>query len=165
MELTTELLVEIERIKQLKYAYLRAVDLKLWDELAATLTDDVTCSYSDGKHSYSGRQAVMGFLSEALKDSGIVTKHQCHHPEISFQSETVATGIWYLTDLVINPGNPDAEKPVPPITLQGTGFYEDHYRKENGRWLIAHTGYERVFEEIVSREKLQVLSFKSRFNK
>ena len=163
MDLTPDLLVEIEKIKQLKYAYLRTVDLKLWEEMAGLLTDDITCSYADGTHSFSGKSAVLKFLSEALTDPAIVTKHQCHHPEINFVSDVEAKGVWYLTDLVINPGSPDGDKPFPPITLQGTGFYEDRYIKVDGLWKIAHTGYERVYEEIVSREGLKVLSFKSRF--
>jgi len=161
MKLTPELLVEIEQIKQLKYRYLRAVDLKQWDLLASTLAEDATSSYSDGKHSYTGREEVLKFLTDALQGDGVVTKHQCHHPEITFQSEVEATGVWYLTDTVINQGDPNGN---PPITLQGTGFYEDSYRKENGQWVIAHTGYSRVFEEIVSREKLDLLSFQSRWD-
>ncbi len=160
-----EQLVEAENIKQLKYAYLRTVDLKQWDELAELLTDDVTCSYSDGKYSHEGKEAVLTFLSEALTDPRIITKHQCHHPEIAFNSEVEATATWYLTDLVINPGNPDGDNPFPPITLQGTGFYTDVYRKVGGEWKISHTGYKRVYEEIVSREKLEVLSLTSRFDK
>lgn len=157
--LNATLLLELEEIKQLKYRYLRAVDLKEWELLASTLTEDVTSSYSDGKHTFSGRKAVMDFLSSALKSDDIVTKHQCHHPEISFFSETRAAGVWYLTDLVIN--TVDSKM---PITLQGTGFYEDEYRKENGQWKLCHTGYERVFEEVVSRKNLDVLAFKTRFD-
>ena len=165
LELNPELLVELEKIKQLKYAYMRTVDLKLWDEMAGLFTEDVTCSYSDGKYSYTGKQDVIGFLSDALTDTSIITKHQCHHPEISFHSGTEAEGTWYLTDMVINPGSEDPDHGFPPITLQGTGFYLDKYRKQDGQWLICHTGYKRVFEEIVSRENLQLLSLTSRFDK
>ena len=52
-------LLEIEAIKQLKYAYLRHLDLKDWDAVTALFTPDVVSTYSDGKHSYQGRDAVM----------------------------------------------------------------------------------------------------------
>ena len=37
-----ERLHDIEEIRQVKHRYLRCVDLKLWDELGDTLTDDAT---------------------------------------------------------------------------------------------------------------------------
>ena len=37
---------EIEAIRQLKYRYLRAVDLKLWDLLASTFAVDAVCHQS-----------------------------------------------------------------------------------------------------------------------
>lgn len=163
MQLTLESLIEIEQIKQLKYAYLRTLDLKQWNDLAALLTDDVTSSYSDGKHSFKGKAAVMGFLKESMDDRSIITKHQCHHPEIRFQSATEATGTWYLTDLVINPGNPAASPVVPAVVIEGTGFYEDKYRKIGNDWKIAHTGYQRVYREIFDRSKMPVMHLKSRF--
>ena len=35
-------LVAIEEIRQVKHCYLRCVDLKLWDDLADTFTQDAT---------------------------------------------------------------------------------------------------------------------------
>lgn len=165
MKLTPELLIEIEKVKRLKYAYLRTLDLKQWDDLAELLTDDVSSSYSDGKHSFEGKETVMAFLKESMDDPNIITKHHCHHPEIEFSSATEATGTWYLTDLVINPGNSSAEPPIPAITLEGTGFYEDRYRKVAGQWKISHTGYQRVYREIFDRKNMAVMHLKSRFSK
>ena len=36
--------------------------------------------------------------------------------------------------------------------LHGAGFYSDEYVKVNGAWKIKHTGYERTFEQIETRE-------------
>jgi len=163
LPLTPDLLVEIELIKRVKYAYLRTLDCKQWDDLAALLTDDVTSSYSDGKHSFVGKAAVMQFLRESMDSPKIITKHNCHHPEIDFISADEAIGIWYLADLVINPGDHMASPPIPAITLEGTGFYEDRYCKVNGVWKIAHTGYQRVYREIFDRKAMPVLHLKSRF--
>lgn len=163
LPLTPELLVEIEKIKRLKYAYLRTLDLKQWDDLEKLFTDDVTTSYSDGKHSFSNRADAMAFLRESMGTSKMITKHHCHHPEIDVFSATEASGVWYLTDLVINHGDPSANPPVPAIVLEGTGFYEDRYRKVNGEWKIAHTGYQRVYREIFDRKQMPVLHLKTRF--
>jgi len=165
MTLTPELLIEIEQIKRLKYAYLRNLDLKQWDELSRLLTDDVTSSYSDGKHAFTGKQEVMEFLRESMDSPSVITKHQCHHPEIDLLSATAAMGTWYLTDLVINPGDQSVQPPIPAIVLEGTGFYEDKYRKLNGEWKISHTGYRRVYREILDRHKIPVLHLKTRFSK
>lgn len=163
LPLTPQLLVEIELIKRAKYAYLRTLDLKQWDELEKLFTDDVTTSYSDGKHSFTGKAAAMKFLRESMGTSQMITKHHCHHPEIDVFSDTEAKGTWYLTDLVINHGDAKASPPVPAIVLEGTGFYEDSYRKVNGQWKISHTGYQRVYREIFDRVKMPVMHLKSRF--
>jgi hypothetical protein len=53
-------------------------------------------------------------------------------------SETEATGIWYLEDKfwVINH----------KYYTTGTLLYWDRYVKENGKWLIKDTRYERLYE-------------------
>ena len=38
------------------------------------------------------------------------------------------------------------------VTIRGAAFYEDEYKKQDGKWLIQHTGYKRTFEEIQSRK-------------
>lgn len=163
LPLTPELLVELENIKRLKYAYLRTLDCKEWDALANLLTDDVTSSYSDGKHSFFGKTQVMKFLMDSMSSPEIITKHHCHHPEIDILSPYEAKGVWYLTDAVINPGDPKASPPIPAILLEGTGFYEDTYRKVSGVWKISHTGYKRVYREILDRNKMPVMHLKTRF--
>ena len=59
-------LQEIEAIKRLKYKYMRCIDRKEWDELEECFTDDATAAYSGGKYSYTGRDAILKFLSEAM---------------------------------------------------------------------------------------------------
>jgi hypothetical protein len=162
MPLTPELLIELELIKRVKYAYLRTLDLKQWDDLASLLTEDVSSSYSDGKYTFEGRDAVMNFLKEGMGSSRIITKHHCHHPEIDFLSPTSAVGLWYLTDLVISEQDP-AKPEEPPIVLDGTGIYEDKYRKVDGQWKICHTGYKRVYRQIQDRNRMPILHLKSRF--
>lgn len=158
---TLAALLATEAIKQLKYAYLRHLDLKAWDEVAALFTPDVVSTYSDGKHSYNGREAVMDFLSQSLGHKRIVTKHQVHHPEITFSDDMQsARGIWYLTDAVINTVSRD---PTRHFLIAGTAFYDERYVLTDGGWKIAAIGYQRVYEETVARSSGQLVEYKSRF--
>lgn len=154
-------LLAIEAIKQLKYAYLRHLDLKEWDAVAALFTPDVVSTYSDGKHSYQGREAVMAFLSSALGHKRVVTKHQVHHPEITFNDAlTEAHGIWYLTDAVINTLSRD---PAKHFLIAGTAFYDERYVNTPDGWRISSIGYRRVYEETLSRSNGDLVEYKSRF--
>jgi hypothetical protein len=146
---------ELEAIRRLKYAYFRTLDLKQFEELGALLTEDVTSSYEDGRTVLEGRSAIVSWLSSVLGDTGIITEHHGHHPEITFTSDTTADGTWYLQDRVIVPGA--------DIEIAGTAFYSDRYRLTGEGWRIAHTGYTRVFEEHRTHSTFEVRSFTSRF--
>ncbi len=144
-----------EEIAAVKYAYLRHLDLKEFAALGALLADDCTAAYDDGRLSYDGRDAIVAFLTGALGDPHVVSQHQCHHPEIAVTGDE-ARGTWYLVDRVI--------VPAADLEIAGTAFYDDRYRKVAGRWLISHTGYERVFEEHRAHSTMALRSFRSRFD-
>jgi hypothetical protein len=147
---------ELEAIRRLKYAYFRTLDLKQFDDLRTLLTEDATAAYEDGKTRLDGRDAIVKWLSSVLGDSGMVTEHHGHHPEIVLTSETTAEGTWYLQDRVI--------VPAADLEIGGTAFYEDRYRRTAEGWRIAHTGYTRVFEEHRTHSTMAVRSFTSRFD-
>jgi hypothetical protein len=140
-------LVEIEAIKQLKYKYMRCVDMKLWDELAETFIVEATCSYSAGHYSYEGRDAIIAWMKKGMDRDGFHSSHSVHHPEITLLGSEGgwdrATGIWALEDIVIDTDH--------DIQISGAAFYQDRYVKRDGVWLIEHTGYDRVFEQMESR--------------
>lgn len=130
---------DIDAIKNLKYRYLRCVDLRLWDELAQTLAPEVTASY--GKRlSYTGRDQVIEGLKGQMTD-GVITEHQAHHPEIEVDGDT-ATGRWYLQDRVIVPAF--------DTYIFGGAFYDDAYAFVDGRWMITKTGYKRTYEAMIN---------------
>lgn len=132
--------VAIEELRQLKYRYLRSLDLKQWDEFTDTLTPDATGSYG-ATLSFGNRDELVGFMREMLGPE-IITVHHCHHPEIDVQGDQ-ATGIWHLDDTVIVTEH--------RMMLRGAAFYEDRYvRCEDGRWRIRHTGYRRTYEATLS---------------
>jgi hypothetical protein len=154
--MSTERLEDIEAIRRLKYAYFRLLDTKGFDELGELLTEDATSSYQSGELSQKGRAQIVAFLKQSLESPQMITMHTGHHPEISFESETEATGTWYLEDLVI--------MPAADFELHGTAVYSDRYLKMDGRWRIHHTGYERIFERQFQPSTGKLTSFKSRFD-
>jgi hypothetical protein len=136
-------LEEFEAIKRLKYKYLRCLDTKDWPGLGETLTDDAVSAYSSGKYAFEGRDAILAFLQDALGRDTILSCHQVHHPELELESPNSATGVWALSDIVIDTQH--------KVTIRGAAFYSDRYVKIDGLWRIAATGYERIFEEIAPR--------------
>ena len=137
------LLEEIEAIKQLKYRYLRCLDLKRWDELGDTLTPDARSAYGDGRYAFEGRDQILEFLEKALGPHNMVSAHRVHQPEIELTRDDAARGIWALDDVVIDTRS--------EITIRGAAVYEDEYVKQDGAWRIRVTGYRRLYEEIESR--------------
>lgn len=135
-------LVQIHLIQQLKYRYFRAVDTHDWELLSGCLTEDCTARYDQGKYSFDGRDMIISGLKAVMDSPHKLTMHQGHHPEISLLDEQNATGIWYLQDYVV-----DAKE---GWFLFGTAIYEDRYRKVNGEWLLCHTGYSRIFEQVAT---------------
>ena len=141
--MTPDDLVEIEQIHQLKYRYVRCIDTKAWDELASLFAEDATASYGGGATTLDGRPAIMEFLTTSMASESMLTSHKVHQPEISLTGPAEATGVWALDDVVIMDDL--------GLVVRGASFYDDRYTKVDGQWLIAHTGYRRVFEEIEPR--------------
>ena len=108
---------DIEAIKRLKHKYFRCLDAKLWDELAQCFTEDATTSYTDGKYSFHGVEAIIGFLKKSLGATTVLGMHQGHQPEIDITSETTANGIWTSeAGLIITDRN---------VSTREVNFYHD----------------------------------------
>lgn len=146
---------DIEAIATLKYAYFRLLDLKEFEELGLLLKTDATAAYGDVADELRGRQAIVDFLTSSLSDPGIVTMHLGHHPELALTSSATASGTWYLHDRVIIP--------AADLEIGGTALYHDEYVKVDGSWLIAGTGYRRIFEEHRQHRSGTLVTFRSRF--
>ena len=110
-------LYDLEQLRQLKYRYLRHLDLKEWDQLERLFTPDATATYADGAYACNSRDQIIEFLREVLGPS-MVTMHQCHHPELKVRGNR-AIGRWYLQDTV--------HMMEHRLTLEGSAFYEDRY--------------------------------------
>lgn len=140
LEATVGRLAAVRDIETLKHRYMRAVDLKDWDLLATTLTPDVTAVYGE-RLAFATRDEVLDFMRSSVGPD-IVTVHHLHQAEIDVHGDE-ATGTWALDDKVIIPAQ--------RILITGASFYDDRYvRDDDGRWLIAATGYRRLYESIES---------------
>lgn len=130
----------VEAIRAVKHRYLRGVDLKRWDDVAATLTQDTVAEYGtralDRTMTLHGADAILGFLREHL-DNGMITVHLCGQHEITVDGDT-AHGSWAMQDTVISPEH--------GVVIEGTAYYEDDYRHTAQGWRIRHTGYLRLYE-------------------
>jgi hypothetical protein len=136
-----ELLLAVEEIKQLKYRYLRTLDLKRWDDFAAVFVPEVTADYGEGL-AFGSRDELVAFMRDSLGQR-MVTLHHCHHPEIDVDGDR-ATGVWYLEDKVLMPDH--------RLVLEGAAFYEDRYVRTGEGWRIERTGYRRTYEATMSMD-------------
>jgi len=137
----------LEEIRQLKYRYFRTLDLKEWEEFGDCLAEDVNARYgtqamSEPLH-FDSRAEVVSYMSENL-GTGVITIHIGSHPEITVDGDA-ASGSWGFEDTVIVPDF--------KILIRGGGYYQDEYRKDSdGKWRIASTRYERIYEAMTSLE-------------
>ena len=147
-------LAALEEIRQVKYRYLRCVDLKLWDEIGDVFTADASADY--GTHavarplSLRGRDEIVGYLRKNLSPE-IITMHRCGQPEITIEGDK-ASGTWAFEDTVIATAH--------RVLIKGAAFYEDTYeRGADGQWRISHTGYQRIYETMNSLDDSPSLRF------
>jgi uncharacterized protein (TIGR02246 family) len=129
-------LVAAEEIKQLKARYLRAVDTKDWDLLAAVFAPDAVSGPNERGDVTQGREAIVARLRGALGE--VQTASHAHSPEIEVTSATTATGIWAQEDRLWDfPAGTSG-------TLHGYGHYHDTYVRQEGAWRIATTRLARI---------------------
>jgi hypothetical protein len=126
---------EVEAIRQLKARYCRYLDTKDAESWSGVFTPDVRVlldmAVSTGGADPMTAPPVAGvdnFVPAVLASlDGVATVHHCHTPEIALTSETTATGIWAMEDLLIYPDGRE---------LRGAGHYHETYEKRDGAWRI-----------------------------
>ena len=134
---------DLEAIRQLKARYFRTMDTKDWAGMRAVFTDDVVMDTSEaGGSVVTGADEFLAFLQEMLE--GATTVHQGHMPEIELASDTTATGVWALNDIVIFPTG---------VRLDGYGHYHETYRKVAGEWRIASSKLTRLHMDFTVPEQ------------
>lgn len=123
-----------EQVRQLKYAYLRHLDLKQWDAFEDLFLPEATGAYAE--LSFADRGELVGYMRRHLGEE-VITFHTVHHPEIEVEGDE-ATARWYLHDKVYVTSY--------DLVIEGAAFYEDRLRRTPQGWRFAHTGYQRTFE-------------------
>jgi hypothetical protein len=132
-----ERLLAIEDIKLLRAKYCRSIDSHDFERLRGVLTEDFLLDMSPtGKvlgsevSPISGRDTVIGMMHEAFAPLRMLL-HIVTIPEIEFQDETHATGVW-RQETFIKETRPD----LPGLGLTYATVF-DTYRKETDGWRIA----------------------------
>lgn len=134
-----QLLLDMEAIRRVKHAYFRCIDTGNFDELEDLFHPDVKVHFIGGTYEWKleGKKDYLASIRASFHNRS-VGHHNGHHPEIEIVSPTEATGVWYLTD---NMWIMNRE-----AFTTGTAIYWDRYVKEDGRWQIIDTKYERIYE-------------------
>ncbi|HLS82078.1 MAG TPA: nuclear transport factor 2 family protein [Steroidobacter sp.] len=132
---------DIEEIKRLKHAYFRCIDTGNLEELKSITHPEVTTCYIGGSYrlELNNQEEFLEMIASSFH-AECVARHNGHHPEIEIQSDTEATGIWYLHDDFLNLRA--------MVRTEGTALYRDRYLKVDGRWVIKHQSYERIYERV-----------------
>lgn len=132
-------LLDVEAIHCLKHAYFRCDDTADFEEMASLLHDDFEAHFVGGSYEWKlqGKAAFMEMTRKSFT-ADVVAQHNGHTPEITVLSDTEATGIWYLHDNFWNLKSRHY--------THGTALYRDRYVKENDRWLLRASAYERIYE-------------------
>ncbi len=133
---------DIRAIEQLKARYFRTMDTKDWDGMRQVFADAVVVDTTEsGGGVVSGADEFMAFLTETLAD--VVTVHHGHTPEIQLTSDTTASGIWAMEDMLRWPDGTE---------LHGFGHYHETYEKVDDEWRIASTTLTRLRMDFTSPE-------------
>jgi hypothetical protein len=134
---------DLDAIQQLKARYFRLMDTKDWAAFRRVFTDDVVIDTSESDGGIvTGADGFVAFLEEVLGEA--VTVHQGHMPEIELTSDTTATGIWALQDLITWPNG---------MQLVGYGHYHDTYVKGPDGWRISSSKLTRLRRDLTLPEE------------
>jgi uncharacterized protein (TIGR02246 family) len=134
---------DLDAIQQLKARYFRLMDTKDWAAFRQVFTDDVVVDTTESDGGVmTGADAFVAFLEEVLGEA--VTVHQGHMPEIELTSDTTATAIWAMQDLITWPNG---------MQLVGWGHYHDTYVKGPDGWRIATSKLTRLRRDLTLPEE------------
>jgi hypothetical protein len=136
-----ERLLAIEEIKQLKAKYFLGIDTKDWalwrDEVWA---EAAVLDVPSMNHTARGRDALIAWVAAQSADQ--VSVHHGHMPIITLTSNSTATGLWAMEDLIWrSPGQPlNGEY----AQVHGWGHYHEEYVRQPEGWRILSTRLTRL---------------------
>lgn len=126
---------DFEAIRQLKARYCRFLDTKDYEAWKRLFADDVVVKLdmaistggADGQTAPDlvGLDAFVPVVLGGVEHAQ--TKHHVHTPEITLTSESAASAIWAMEDLLLFADGSE---------LFGAGHYHETYAKRDGSWVI-----------------------------
>jgi hypothetical protein len=139
---------DIDQIRELRARYARYADTKQWTKFATIFTADAVLRFfnPDGTLANEVTGAEFAETIGGRVGPGQPIHHFFTH-EIAFTSDTTATGLWAMEDLIFydRDEHPDARF----TTMHGYGHYHDAYRKVDGVWRISGADLTRLRVDIV----------------
>lgn len=132
-------LEDIEAIRYLQAKYQRCLDTRDFEGLSECLALDAVSSYDSGKHSFFGRDAIVGYLKSVMS-LNMPSGHFIHGGEIDIENEDHASAKWYLEDHLFHR--------VFCVKLYGSAIYDVKYIKADGSWSISSIGYRRSYQYV-----------------
>ena len=136
-----ETILAIEEIKKLKARYFRYMDTKSFEKLRTVFAEDAIFDVSQGMQDpfldpapdtgnlpdlggVEGLDNIVALVDEVLRPAQSV--HHGHMPEIDLTSDSTASGVWPMEDIVL----------TDQFELRGYGHYHETYEKIDGSWRI-----------------------------
>jgi len=140
----TDRLIAIEEIKALKARYFYGYDTKDWELWRSEVwAPDGHLEIHDRGVTVGPRDAMIEWVMAQSRDQ--VTVHHGTMPMIDITSDTTATGIWAMEDLVWrslkNPNHDDVH------FVHGWGHYHEKYVNTGSGWRILSTRLTRIRAE------------------
>ena len=124
-----------EEIRQLKARYCRLLDTKDYEAWKKVFAPDVVVKLdmatsvggADGQTApqLNGLEEFLPVVLGGVEHAQ--TKHHVHTPEITVTSDTTASAIWAMEDLLLFADGSE---------LFGVGHYHETYAKRDGAWVI-----------------------------
>lgn len=132
----------IEEIKQVKYAYCRAIDTCDLAELEKVFIEDAEIDYHGGTYRFQaqGRDKILAAIGGSFHED-FVACHTVHMPIIKLTSDKTATGQWRLLDYAMNLREDNL------VTI-GAAEYVDDYVLDGDQWRIKKSSYTRIYERV-----------------
>lgn len=121
---------DIVEIMMLKAAYVQAFDERRFDNLMELFTDDAVVDISAYGLYHEGKENIRSAFEKRMQLPPS-EMHVATSPLIAVDGDT-ATGRWYL----LWSGHTDRSFLEKYGAVYGSGFYDDKFRRVDGRWRI-----------------------------
>lgn len=143
----------IEDIKQVKYAYCRAIDTCNMEMLESVFIPDAEIDYHGGTYRFQaqGRDKILAAIKGSFHED-FVACHTVHMPIIKVVDEKTATGQWRLLDYAMNLRKENM------VTI-GAAEYVDDYVLDGSKWRIKKSSYTRIYERVFNEPDASLTAY------